>query len=340
MDLPEKEVITISNIEKRLTRLNITELKEELTERKMKVSGVKQELIKRLAERMEEEEKEEEEEERREEEKREKYWINDRKYTEMMKSFNGLNDKTNISVQQWLKLYNYKCEQKNIPEQWKVEHISEYLDGKVLQYYIDFLMKEKAWKKIEEKITLQFGTQEEDKLNKFLNLKLRGLNDIEEYFREKSQLALQLGFQEKQNIAALTQGIEIEDLKKLMIATSPISLEGWKEIALLLAEATSRKTEHTPTPTSNQPTRSTQERPPWSQGRSMPSTPCRTCASLGVENAYHFQERCVNRGKIRQAAPSPPSGHFQPRNNSTGFSRRPQWTNATPTSSGHPTTDK
>src|SRR5713101_4700295 len=121
MEVAEKDEKTTSKMERRLTELSITDLKEELKERNMKISGVKNELIQRLAKRMEEEE----EEERREEERRERYWMEDKKYTETMKSFNKWDDKTNVSIQQWLKLFNYKCEQKGIPEQWKVEHLSE-----------------------------------------------------------------------------------------------------------------------------------------------------------------------------------------------------------------------
>jgi len=324
----------MSRMESKLTALTITELKEELKERQMKVGGIKKELVKRLAKRLEEEEEEEEEEEKREEERKEKFWIDDERHTKKMKSFNSWDEKAEVNVQQWLKLFNFKCDQKGIPEHWKVDHLSEYLEGKALQFYIDCLMKDKVWKSIEDKIILHFGRQEEDQLTRFLNLKLHEMENLEPYFREKSQLAQQLGFQGKQTISALTQGIELEELRKLMIATSPTSLEKWKEIAILLAEATSRKPAPKPAQTDRQPARLNQERPPWPPRRNLPATPCRTCANLGVENALHFQEQCINRRTFTPAQSSGLSPHL---NNPISHSRRSQWNNTTPKSSGHQT---
>src|SRR5713101_9942903 len=104
MEMKEKEEEKMSRMEGKLTELTITELKEELKERQMKVGGIKKELVKRLAKRMEEEE---EEEERREEERKEKFWIDDEKHTKKMRSFNSWDEKTDVSVQQWLKLFNF-----------------------------------------------------------------------------------------------------------------------------------------------------------------------------------------------------------------------------------------
>src|SRR5713101_7122357 len=248
-----------------------------------------------------EEEKEEYEEKRMAEEPKK-----DRQQELKIIKFHG---KADLNIQQWLRLLELKCKQIGLDTKSLVEQLIDILEGDALVYYLDFLTAEKSWKKIRERLLLQFSTQQEDVLTHFLNLKLYELDNLEDYFKTKTNLGTKLGFNEKQLVNSLTQAIEVIELQKLLIANDSEDLKTWKEkafaLCLVLKKEENQKIKHTPTRAPPQG-----ERPQVQHRRepSKPSAPCRHCERRGLYGRFHWQNECRNKER-QEGRPNPSTQH-------------------------------
>ena len=206
--------------------------------------------------------------------------------------------KADLTIQQWLKLVEIKCKQIQMDMDDIGDHLIDILEGDALIFYLDFLTKEKNWKKIKERLVLQYSAKKEDVLTDFLNLRLYEYDNLEEFFRTKLNLGTKLGFTEKQIVNSMSQAVEIMDLQKLLIANDVETLQTWKEKAsaliTILQKEERLKRKSIP---SRQPLQT--ERPQFNSRRvpEKPSTPCSICENRGHYGLYHWQNQCRLRGR-------------------------------------------
>ncbi|UYV76485.1 hypothetical protein LAZ67_14000604 [Cordylochernes scorpioides] len=221
--------------------------------------------------------------------------------------FNG----QNLDIISWLKFFNKKCLQKHLDEDFKLNNISNYLEGEAFSYYIEELQDINNWGEIEQKLTSYFTINDSNLFSRFLNLKYNDNNDLEQYFKEKSALANKLNLEKTLLLEALTDGMP-DHLKKYLIAARVQEPSEWYKITTQLKLSTNKEEEpQQPSTSTSTPVKKFNSNSSKAQYQPFPRTaaathhqqephkpinlppyPCKICASHQLPNQIHFHRDC------------------------------------------------
>ncbi|UYV81237.1 K02A2.6-like [Cordylochernes scorpioides] len=222
--------------------------------------------------------------------------------------FNG----QNLDITSWLKFFNKKCLQKHLDEDFKLNNISNYLEGEAFSYYIEELQDIYNWGEIEQKLTSYFTIKDSNLFSRFLNLKYNDKDDLEQYFKEKSALAKKLNLEKTLLLEALTDGMP-DHLKKYLIAARVQEPSEWYKITTQLKLSTNKEEEpqqpststSTPVKKFNSNSSKAHQYQPFSRTAAathhqqepyksinQPQYPCKICASHQLPNQIHFHRDC------------------------------------------------
>ncbi|UYV75023.1 hypothetical protein LAZ67_12002130 [Cordylochernes scorpioides] len=201
---------------------------------------------------------------------------------------------------------------KHLDEDFKLNNISNYLEGEAFSYYIEELQDIYNWGEIEQKLTSYFTIKDSNLFSRFLNLKYNDNDDLEQYFKEKSALAKKLNLDKSLLLEALTDGMP-DHLKKYLIAARVQEPSDWYKITTQLKLSTNKEEEpqqpststSTPVKRFNSNSSKAHQYQPFPRtaaathhqqephkSMSQPPYPCKICASHQLPNQLHFHRDC------------------------------------------------
>lgn len=151
------------------------------------------------------------------------------------------NNNQNTSIVSWFKLFSQKYQANRLDNTWKLNNISDYLDGHVFNYYLDFLIDETNWDNLQTSLTRRFTPVIKDTLSTFMDIKLFKEDDIESYFYSKISTGKSIGLTDLHILEGLTEGIELRRLKELVATQNISDLEEWLKYSIKFSRLSQRQ---------------------------------------------------------------------------------------------------
>lgn len=135
-------------------------------------------------------------------------------------SFKG---KGSLTIHNWIKLFERSTEQK-IDDRSKI--VGQYLEDEALNFFIERDLYNETWDNIKRKLSDYFSSAEDFSMQHFLNIRLSQCENIEDYFRKKTDAATKLQINEKFLIQILIHGLP-HDLKTLNLTKTFETSNEW-----------------------------------------------------------------------------------------------------------------
>ncbi|GFQ82689.1 uncharacterized protein TNCT_323501 [Trichonephila clavata] len=116
----------------------------------------------------------------------------------------AFNAENGMRIEAWLKYFNNICKISNEDNDWKILHISKYLNGSVLTHYINSCLKISNFDNLCNILVENFLKPNTVNLSNFSQHHLK--NNLEQYFHQKLNCGRQLGLSPQLILEELTDG--------------------------------------------------------------------------------------------------------------------------------------
>lgn len=137
-----------------------------------------------------------------------------------------------VDINTFFKLFEVQCVENNITgDEEKRKALRSSLEGPALVHYVNFYLQIEDYETIKEELISFYSTAENKSLNKFTEMTLGHVRDIDQYYRTKLSLGKQLCLPQELILEGLTSGLP-KQLRTIICVHEGIqSYSDWIRIA-------------------------------------------------------------------------------------------------------------
>ncbi|UYV78926.1 PI4KA [Cordylochernes scorpioides] len=197
---------------------------------------------------------------------------------------------------QFFRTYDQKTDWDGLTNTEKVLRLPRYLNNKPLEHFRRLRMETQHYIQVRQTFLDLYPETNEATYAQYFSMKLAGQPNLEEYYRNKTALGLQLGLPQEVILETLTEGLPPSD-QRLVCIVPPENLGAWFRLVQRIrgsgAPSPRHPDEHAPPLLG--PYAPVRPSPRTVPTRSTPPTDCRFCGGL------HWHSEC----RLRQAPQLP-----------------------------------
>ncbi|UYV82532.1 hypothetical protein LAZ67_21002703, partial [Cordylochernes scorpioides] len=186
---------------------------------------------------------------------------------------------------------NFNLQTQNLTPQQKLQKLPQYLVKQPLDLFRQLRLDAKPYEEAQRTLEDLFPDKTDTTYAKFFAAKAQHYNTLEEYFRTKTTLGMQLNLPRPVIIEALTEGLPTGD-QRLVRVVPPKSLSEWYELTSRVRGNFSPQPPRGPDnpPRMEGPYHNTPRPPPRAQNyAAIPPSPCKFC------QGQHWHSQCQQR---------------------------------------------
>ncbi|UYV81116.1 hypothetical protein LAZ67_20000090 [Cordylochernes scorpioides] len=186
---------------------------------------------------------------------------------------------------------NFNLQTQNLTPQQKLQKLPQYLIKQPLDLFRQLRLDAKPYEEAQRTLEDLFPDKTDTTYAKFFAAKAQHYNTLEEYFRTKTTLGMQLNLPRPVIIEALTEGLPTGD-QRLVRVVPPKSLSEWYELTSRVRGNFSPQPPRGPDnpPRMEGPYHNTPRPPPRAQNyAAIPPSPCKFC------QGQHWHSQCQQR---------------------------------------------
>ncbi|UYV83267.1 K02A2.6-like [Cordylochernes scorpioides] len=204
-----------------------------------------------------------------------------------------------LNIKTWLSNFELKCDSYNLDAQWRILHISDYMQDEALIYHYEILSNIGNWPEAKEKLINRFQKIKLTPLVEAIKVYQGEQETISDYYHRKMKMINLVELPSKSIVELLNEGI----LKKYKPYLATIDTDqplNWLTMATKIEKSltgSGTPVEKGHLQTSN-PALHPAPRPAGYYGNSQvqrPPLPCRICERLGLELQWHYHSVCPYR---------------------------------------------
>ena len=226
-------------------------------------------------------------------------------YRPKLQIYDGI--ERNVTIENWIKLYESSAKRYQWPEEDMLDILGEYLSKDALNFYL-CEKDTSSWGELKLKLINRFGVQSVEPLLEFIRLKFCHCKDVTDYFEHKRRLATLAELTEKQAVILMIEDLS-EKLKNCFIGHRVNTYDQFFTIAKTAENQISvfnvntshgamfngknrfgKKTYHHQP--NNKFNNSSEKKQTTPFVKRPPRNPCWTCQNAGKPEQYHWSEDC------------------------------------------------